>query len=150
MDKSWFLKNFDELTCRELYDLLSARNEVFVVGQNCNYLDTDGKDFQCLHLFCKIDNEIAAYCRIIPPGISYSGTSIGRVLTRDKFRNLGLGKELVNLAIESALNAFPGNNIKIGAQSYLLKFYSDFGFEVFGEEYLEDKIPHHKMILKKW
>ena len=149
MDKKWLLQTFNELSTLELYNILEARNSVFVVEQYCNYLDTDGKDIKSYHLTCIINNEVAAYCRILPPGVSYMETSIGRVLTIQKYRRLGLGKELMKLSIKHAFEKFPGNNIRIGAQMYLEEFYKELGFVTDSEEFLEDNIPHVEMILKR-
>lgn len=149
MDKKWLLQTFNELSTLELYNILEARNTVFVVEQYCNYLDTDGKDLKSFHLTCLIKNEVAAYCRILPPGLSYKETSIGRVLTTQKYRRLGLGKELMQLSIKNAFEKFPGDNIRIGAQMYLEKFYKELGFVTDSEEFLEDNIPHVEMVLKR-
>ena len=149
MDKKWLLQTFNELSTLELYYILEARNSVFVVEQYCNYLDTDGKDIKSYHLTCIINNEVAAYCRILPPGVSYMETSIGRVLTIQKYRRLGLGKELMKLSIKHAFEKFPGNNIRIGAQMYLEEFYKELGFVTDSEDFLEDNIPHVEMILKR-
>ena len=148
MDKNWTLKSFHELSSVELYEILTARNSVFVVEQYCNYLDTDGKDLKSLHLICKINEKVAAYCRILPPGLSYKETSIGRVLTMPNFRRNGLGIELMELSIKHAFEKFPGNDIRIGAQLYLEKFYHNLGFITDSEEFLEDNIPHVEMVLK--
>ena len=145
MDKIWLLQSFNELSTEELYNILEARNSVFVVEQYCNYLDTDGKDLKSYHLTCIINNEVAAYCRILPPGVSYKEISIGRVLTTAKYRRLGLGIELMKLSISHAFEKFPGHNIRLGAQLYLKQFYNDLGFMEEGEEFLEDNIPHIEM-----
>jgi len=129
------LKEFEELTTAELYAIIQLRNEVFVVEQNCVYQDADGKDQQSLH-FCGWDGEVlAAYTRIIPPGISYTEASIGRVVTAPAYRNTGAGRILMEESIKHALNCFNANSIKIGAQC--------------SEEFLEDGIPHIEMILNK-
>lgn len=145
----WTYKFYDELTTNELYDILWLRSSVFVVEQNCVYLDPDYKDQKSFHLMGKINNVLVAYVRIIPPGLSYEEASIGRVLTNPDFRSKGYGVELMKLAIEKTMNQFNVQSIKIGAQLYLLKFYSELGFVQSGEEYLEDGIPHIEMLLKK-
>lgn len=145
----WTYKFFDELTTIELYDILWLRSRVFVVEQNCVYLDTDYKDQKSFHLIGKINGVIVAYVRILPPGLSYNEASIGRVLTNPDFRGKGYGIELMNLAIEKTLDQYNVQSIKIGAQLYLHKFYSDLGFVQSGEEYLEDGIPHIEMLLTR-
>jgi ElaA protein len=78
---SWSYKAFDKLTSLELYRIFSLRNKVFVVEQNCVFDDTDGKDLSCHHLCGYINDELVAYSRIVPPGISYSEPSLGRIVT---------------------------------------------------------------------
>ncbi len=139
---------FDQLSPKELYNILALRQEVFVVEQNCPYLDCDGKDFHCWHLMGRNDaGQLVCYTRLLPEGVSYEGyTSIGRVVSSPLARGTGAGKILMQRSIEMCLHLFGPTPIKIGAQSYLLKFYEGFGFLSTGEEYLEDGIPHTKMI----
>jgi ElaA protein len=118
------------------------------VEQNCVYQDIDDKDRQGFHLLGFIENELVACARILPKGSSYADySSIGRVCTKQTHRQLGLGKELMQQAIQHCQELYPDTKIKISAQSYLLKFYAELGFEAIGEEYLEDDIPHRAMIL---
>ena len=147
MKLNWIFKKFDELTPHELYKIIWLRNEVFVVEQNCVYQDADHKDPKSWHLMGMNDqNELMAYCRILPPGLSYVEPSIGRVLTNPAVRKEGAGKILMQNGIEKCFELFGPVNIKIGAQLYLLKFYSSLGFEKSGEIYLEDGIEHIEMI----
>lgn len=143
---TWQYKYFDELTNKELYEILKLRNEVFVLEQACLYQDADEKDFHCFHL-CGYDNNhcLKAYCRIVPPGISYPEASIGRVLTSINQRKSGTGKQLMLQAIAATLKQFNCNTIKISAQLYLKIFYQNLGFKSIGSSYLEDDIPHIEM-----
>jgi ElaA protein len=141
---------FDSLTVRELYDIMALRQMVFAVEQNCPYLDADGKDLEAWHLML-LDQKglLAAYTRLLPKGISYDDyASIGRVVSAPHARGTGAGKAVMEQSIKQMAQLFPNQPIKIGAQSYLLKFYESLGFESTGEEYLEDDIPHTSMILK--
>jgi ElaA protein len=141
-------KPFKELTTLELYKILQLRSEVFVVEQNCIYQDIDDKDTMGYHLTCFENEELLAYARVLDPGVSYADySSIGRVCTKQTHRQLGLGKELMQQAILHCQELYPDTKIKISAQSYLLKFYTELGFEAIGDEYLEDDIPHRAMIL---
>lgn len=144
----WTYQSFNELSSIEVFEILKIRCEVFVVEQQCAYLDPDEKDFHAIHLTCRNKGEIAAYARIIPPGISYFEPSIGRVLTSGKYRRTGLGKILMEKAIAHCTQAFPMHSIRISAQLYLLDFYNQLGFQVVDEPYLEDNIPHCAMILE--
>lgn len=147
-DLIWKVKSFEELTTKELYGILKVRVDVFVVEQNCPYPDLDGYDQKALHLWAEKNGEVLAYCRIFDKGIKYPETSIGRVLTNQKYRNLKLGKILTRFAINTIEARFRTSEIRISAQDYLLKFYSDFGFEDTGKKYLEDNIPHTEMVRK--
>jgi ElaA protein len=146
---NWTYKHFSSLTTQELYTILSLRSEVFVVEQNCVYLDADNKDLDAWHL-CGWENDtLFAYVRILAPGVSYEEASIGRVLTNPVFRKNGYGIELMKLAIEKTLQQYGVQKIKIGAQLYLLNFYSNLGFIQTSEVYMEDGIPHIEMLLEK-
>ncbi|MAT55121.1 MAG: GNAT family N-acetyltransferase [Saprospirales bacterium] len=141
-------KAFNELNLLQLYAIMALRQEVFVVEQNCPYLDADGKDLAAHHLVGYDDNgNTVAYARLLPKGVSYEHhASMGRIVTKPSVRGRGLGKELMKNALDWADRLYPNESIKISAQTYLRKFYEDFGFVVSGEEYLEDGIPHLPMV----
>ena len=144
MNITWYYKHFNDLTTKELYQILQLRNEVFIVEQNCPFQDMDDKDFKCFHLMGLDDDsqKIMAYTRIVPAGVSYTEASIGRVVTSPQARGGGIGKVLMEKSIQ-LIEEFYGNvRIRIGAQFYLKKFYESLGFQAFGEVYLEDDIEH--------
>lgn len=140
------VKAFRELTTMELYALLRLRAQVFVVEQNCVYQDLDNKDLYCHHLLVYEDKQLVAYARLVPPGISYDEMSIGRVVTSPDARGKGTGKKLMALAIENCRKIFGDGPIRIGAQYYLKKFYTEMGFQPTGDAYDEDGIEHIHMI----
>ncbi|MBR7799311.1 GNAT family N-acetyltransferase [Undibacterium fentianense] len=143
----WQCHDFSALSVEQLYAILQARSEVFVVEQTCVYLDIDGADPSCRHLIAwTTDQQVAAYLRIVPPGLKFAEASIGRVLTTQLGRGSGIGKELIARGLAACQAAFPGNDIRIGAQQYLEKFYQSFGFVTVSEMYLEDDIPHIEML----
>lgn len=147
MNIRWNIKKFEDLSTTELYTIMQLRLEVFSVEQNCAYQDADGKDFKCFHLSgFNPANELIVYSRIVPSGVSFSEVSIGRVISSQKARGSGAGKELMKKSMEFIKQQFGNVPIRIGAQCYLIKFYSGFGFEISGEEYLEDNIPHIEML----
>jgi ElaA protein len=148
MNVGWVCKAFTDLSSPELYKILQLRSEVFVVEQNCVFLDMDNKDEGCLHFMGFINNDLAAYTRLVPPGYIYDEASIGRVVTSPKHRSKGLGKELMQRSIEACYQYFGNGSIKIGAQYYLLKFYTSLGFKVISDIYLEDGIEHVYMMLE--
>lgn len=142
----WSLKKFEELSPLELYEILQLRSEVFVVEQKCVFLDMDDKDQFSQHLQGRIDGKLAAVVRILPPGLAYDEPSIGRVVSSPLFRRKGVGIELMKTAIKETISLYGDVPIKIGAQLYLKKFYESFGFLQCSETYMEDDIPHIKMI----
>ena len=146
---NWELKKFDELSVTELYKILKLRSEVFVVEQNCVYLDTDDKDQQSFHFCGWMNEKLLAYVRILPPGVSYTEPGIGRVATHPSYRKKGAGKELMQRAIEKTYTLYNSSGIKIGAQLYLHTFYTNLGFVQTSEPYLEDGIPHIEMLHTK-
>lgn len=146
---SWKLKTFDELTTRELYSILKERTEIFVVEQNCPYLEVDGKDLTSYHLYKETDGEVVAYLRILPAGVSYEQASLGRVIVKKEYRGKGLAQELLRRGIDFTLNELKENTIKIQGQHYLEKFYGSFGFKTISDVYMEDGIPHVDMLLEK-
>lgn len=142
----WEWRSFDELSNRELYAILAARQAVFVVEQNCPYLDLDGKDLKAEHLVAWADNQIAAYLRLLGPGVSYPEPSLGRIITTKIGRGSGLGRELVARGLERLHELYPTLPTRIGAQAHLHKFYGSLGFVQASEPYDEDGIPHIEML----
>ena len=143
---TWSCKYFADLTNDELYAILRLRNEVFVVEQNCPYQDLDNKDQKCYHLMGWKEKELLAYTRLIPPGVVYPQTSIGRVVSSPAARRTGIGRELMKQSIDKCIELFGDKPIRIGAQLYLQEFYASFGFKVSSDIYLEDGIRHIEMI----
>lgn len=142
MGSALLIKSFADLSVQELYAILRLRSEVFVVEQNCVYQDLDGYDPDCLHVMLNYNDQLAAYCRLVPPGLKYPEWSIGRVITAPSARGLGLGHTLLQAAMER-IGAQP---IRISAQSHLDKFYAGHGFAAVGTPYMEDNIPHIEML----
>ncbi|NVN17105.1 GNAT family N-acetyltransferase [Muricauda sp. HICW] len=140
------VKSFNELSTEELYQILRLRSEVFVVEQDCVYQDVDNKDQKALHVIGVKEGEVVAYTRVFKPGDYFDNVSIGRVVVSQDQRKYGLGKQIMQASLSAIDEKFPNKPIEISAQSYLLKFYSDLGFSAFGEEYLEDGIPHTRML----
>jgi ElaA protein len=145
----WIYKSFNELSVSELYDILKLRSEIFVVEQNCVYLDADDKDQASYHLCGWLDDKLMAYARILPAGVAFREASIGRVSTSPGYRKNGAGRTLMEKAIDITLKQFEDAGIQIGAQVYLHKFYSSLGFQQSGNEYIEDGIPHIHMLYSK-
>ncbi|RLV60453.1 GNAT family N-acetyltransferase [Parashewanella curva] len=144
------IKQFSELTTDELYEILKLRVDVFVVEQACPYpeLDEKDRDSNSYHIFISDENgNITAYCRVLPPGLSYPQASIGRVLVAQAYRNQRLATQLMQKAIDCAKNQWPQSDIQLGAQEYLVDFYQSLGFTTNSDMYLEDGLPHRDMLL---
>lgn len=143
----WHCFGFDTLTNIQLYEILKLRSEVFVVEQQCIFLDMDDKDQQSYHVAGYVDGQLIAYARILPAGLSFAETSIGRVSTAKEARNTGTGRMLMEKSIHHTKELFGNQPIRIGAQLYLKKFYSSFGFKTVSDVYMEDGIEHIEMLL---
>lgn len=140
------VKTFEELTKQELYSLLQLRSEVFVVEQDCVYQDIDGKDQKALHVLGFKEDKLVAYTRIFKPGDYFKEPSIGRVVVVKNERAYKYGYDIVKASIKAITENYKASLIKISAQVYLKKFYTNLGFKAIGEPYLEDDIPHIAMI----
>lgn len=140
------IKSYDELTKDELYRILQLRAAVFVVEQNCPYLDVDGLDQKAYHALGRVDGETYAYTRIFKKGDYFEDPSIGRVLVSEEVRGRDYGKKIMIASLRFIEEYWKDKKTAISAQLYLVKFYEDLGFRSVGEEYLEDDIPHIKMI----
>lgn len=141
----WELKKFSELTNEELHDIFKLRVDIFVVEQNCPYPEIDGKDPSSFHLMGKVNNEIVAYSRLLPPGVSFDEASIGRVIVAASHRGTGLGYQLMEEAVKRSVEIY-NLPIKIGAQAHLEKYYGSVGFVKASDIYVEDDIPHIDML----
>ena len=142
------VKKFNELTIDQLYELLQLRSQVFVVEQDCVYQDIDSKDQKSLHILGLKNNKIIAYTRIFKPGDYFNEASIGRVVVTENERKFKYGHQIMKASIAAIAAHFNTATIIISAQTYLKKFYNNLGFNQIGDGYLEDGIPHIKMLKK--
>ena len=139
------VKVFDDLTTKELYDILQLRSEVFVVEQDCVYQDLDGKDVNATHIIGLMNNNVVAYTRVFNPGDYFKTAAIGRVVVKASERHRNFGKTIMQASINYLEDKFDKPTITLSAQTYLVRFYTELGFEPIGEKYLEDGIPHIRM-----
>lgn len=147
MTIQWQWRSFAELSTVELYAILAARQAVFIIEQHCPYLDVDGKDLDALHLIAWSGTDVAAYLRLLAPGVSYPDEpSLGRIITTKIGRGVSLGRELVARGLEKIHELHPNLPTRIGAQAHLHKFYGSFGFVQSSEPYDEDGIMHIEML----
>ena len=141
---------FADLSVGQLYSALQLRGAVFVVEQDCVYQDLDGLDHLAEHVFVWCGGDLAAYTRLLPPAVVHAeGCAIGRVVAAAEYRGRGLGRLAFGESVGECRRRWPGTNVLLHAQTYLLAFYEDFGFEVEGEPFLEDGIPHRLMRLPR-
>ena len=148
-NKSRFIwHDFDSISKEELYDVLSLRQKVFIIEQDCFYEDLDYSDQDANHLLLYKDNKLIGYSRAFSPGIKYDAASIGRIVIDSEYRGKGYGKSITQESIQFLNSNFPESDITISAQYRLIDFYEDQGFKREGSVYLEDDIEHIKMTLK--
>ena len=140
------IKKFKDLSPLELYEILQLRSEVFVVEQDCVYQDIDGNDQKALHIIGTVENKIIAYTRCFRPGDYFKEASIGRVVVKESQRKFKRGNQIMNKSIKAINDHYKTKIIKISAQCYLNKFYTNLQFKSIGEKYLEDGIPHVAML----
>ena len=141
------IKRFYELSVEELYAILKLRINVFVVEQNCPYPELDDRDQEAVHVWLEDMNGIHAYLRIMDRGVESEHVSIGRVIAAE--RHNGLGTRILSEGVRIAKDMFQADTVYLEAQVYAIPFYQSLGFEVVSEEFLEDGIPHVKMIRKE-
>jgi ElaA protein len=138
------IKHFDELTPRELYEILRTREAVFIVEQNCPYPEADGQDPEAVHLWTATpEGRVNAYLRLYPKADEPGTVRIGRVVTTE--RGIGLGRQILHEGICYAVARMGARELYLEAQVYAIGFYRKEGFEVCSEEFLEDGIPHVRM-----
>ncbi len=138
--------NFSSLNISELYAMLQLRAEVFVVEQDCVYQDVDGKDQKAIHVLGFKGSELVAYTRIFNAGDYFDKASIGRVVVKETERQHKYGYDVMQASINYVEGTLEETKIEISAQVYLDRFYRNLGFDPVGEGYLEDGIPHMRMI----
>ena len=140
------VKRFDELTAAELFSIYKLRAEVFVVEQNCPYQDNDDADKTAYHLWLSDEEGIAAYARVLPADVTTGEIFVGRVIA--KRRRCGLGKRIVTEGVRLAKDVLGADTVYINAQTQAQGFYEKCGFSVISDEFMEDGIPHVKMMRK--
>ena len=146
MHLNWQVKHYRDLTLNEFHDIIALRLYVFVVEQNCPYLDLDGKDKKSYHLICRDGKgNVIATSRILPPGVSHEDTAIGRVVVNQNYRSHGIGHDMMERCINFCRKEFGNAPIVISAQKHLENYYGKHQFVSTGSEYLEDGIPHVAM-----
>jgi len=138
-------KEYKDLSSDELYAILHLRQKVFVLEQDCPYIDADYSDQDAFHLLAYKDNDLIGYLRAFKPGIKYEGSSLGRIVTEINSRGLGVGKMITIEGVNFLRKEYSNYEIVISAQHRLQHFYIDLGFTPRGEVYLEDNIDHIQM-----
>ena len=133
-------KFFSELTAREVYEIVRARQEIFLMEQRIVCRDFDGVDYDALHCFIERDGKVCAYLRAYK---SDEGVKIGRVLTIP--HGVGLGKRLMESAMPKIKEAFGADEIILHSQIQAEGFYEKLGFKRVGEVFLEEGIEHITM-----
>ena len=140
------IKRFDNLTVDDMYEIAKSRFEVFVCEQEitCEQ-DFDDKDKKCHHVMLKEDGRVVAYSRLVPKGMGYDYTSIGRVLVLNSHRRKGIAQEMMKACLEFVKNELDENTVVLSAQLYVKDLYESVGFKAISDIYNEANIPHVKM-----
>lgn len=149
MELSWEEKKFSDLSTGQLYKILELRSEVFIVEQTCVYQDIDGMDLRAFHVLGWKNNDLVAYSRVLHAE-GMNDVVIGRVIVRESYRNKKLGGQLMEKTLEVCQNYFEGEPLQMNAQKHLEKYYAKHGFIKEGEPFLEDGIPHIRMIKNQY
>ncbi len=142
----FFAKRFDELNTKELYEILKARTEIFVMEQNIHYQDMDDIDYKSLHCFLADGGKVYAYLRAFYADEACGIVKVGRVLTLR--HGNGTGMELMNNSIQAIRQKMNCKKICIDAQKHAVGFYRKFGFEEVSDDFLEEGIVHVRMELE--
>lgn len=161
---AWQWSNFSSLSAVDFYQIAKARQEVFIIEQNCLYPDIDDLDLSAWHLMAwdekpasvslaqeqhqVEERSLQAYLRVIAPNQTCTEPCIGRVLTVKAYRGQGLARQLMTKALDNIRKTYPGLSIRLSAQLYLQSFYEGFGFNCISEAYEEDGIAHIDMLKK--
>lgn len=136
-----------DLSGADVYEMFMLRQQVFMLEQNCLYQDIDKLDSEALHFrYMNDKGQLLGYLRLLPP-TQGSDMAIGRVAVKKKARRAGLAREMMDAALQVCASEFPNKIIRLAAQTYLIDFYSSFGFSEVGRTYIEDDIPHQDMHL---
>ncbi|CAM3219470.1 GNAT family N-acetyltransferase [Filibacter tadaridae] len=143
---NWTANEFDELSGRQVYEILKLRVNVFVVEQSCAYHEIDDHDYGAIHICCLDGQELVAYARLLPAGVKYKEPSIGRVIIKEDHRGTGLAHTLMERSMHYILSSWKPDEIRLQAQTHLSGFYGKHGFDKVSEPYDEDGIPHVDMI----
>lgn len=146
MTYQWQTSDFGGLNTLELYAALRLRQQVFVLEQNCAYLDLDNLDQDAVHMLCWREGDLLAYQRCLAPGANFIESALGRIVVSAPARGQDLGRELVRRGIRHNLERWPNHDIRINAQAYLQAFYAELGFVAEGDVFDEDDIPHIQMV----
>jgi ElaA protein len=141
-------REFDELTPRNLYELLKLRMDVFVVEQNCAFAEIDGHDPGAVHGLVHVDGRLVGTARLFGPPAD-GPARIGRIATHPDYRGKGIGAAIMRSGMAEISRRWAGTPVVLGAQAHLQAFYAGFGFETTSDTYLEDGVPHVEMRLAK-
>lgn len=139
-------KFFDELTPREVYEILRARDLIFKGEQKIDYCDFDDIDYRSLHIFLESGGAIKAYLRAYFKGADGQAVQVGRVLTTE--HGIGLGGRLMKEGIPLIREKMNPGAIYLDSQKHAVGFYEKYGFVAISDEFIEAGIPHVEMVLE--
>ena len=138
-------KDFKELTASEVYEILKARAEIFVVEQGINYQDMDDIDYKSRHCFLEENGKTVAYLTAFYEDENKDVVHIGRVLSLQ--HNIGLGRLLMEYSMTDIKKHFKCSRIRLNSQKQAVGFYEKIGFKTVSLEFLIEDIVHLTMEL---
>ncbi len=140
-------KDFSELSLTELYEILKARSQIFILEKNMHCQDIDGIDLEARHFFLEENGEIVAYLRAFYADASKSVVKIGRVLSIT--HGVGLGAEVMRRAMADIAESMNCRKLCLHSQKSAIGFYEKLGFSIVSEEFLEEGVIHVEMQLER-
>ena len=138
----FYAKSFNELSAKEVYEILKSRMEIFLLEQNIVCQDMDDVDYVSTHCFFCDEKRIIAYLRSFLSEDKKS-VIIGRVLTL--LHNKGIGSSLMKKSLEEIKKRYPCTKVSVHAQKQAVGFYEKLGFEIDSDEFLEEGVVHVTM-----
>ena len=139
-------KKFEELNTGELYEILKARSEIFMLEQNIHCQDMDDVDYESLHCFFMEEGKVTAYLRAFYQDKNNGIVKIGRVLTTR--HGTGLGRSLMEQCLTVIKEKMNCSKIDVDAQKYAAGFYEKFGFKTVSDDFLKEGVVHVAMELR--
>ena len=144
--------HFNDLTARQLFQILKLRQNVFFVEEKIIYPDLDDTDEDCIHVFATTEKDgktiTVSYARVYFDPLEQH-VKVGRVATAAAYRGQGIGGEVMRRCCEVAQSRFSDSEVCLDAQLHAVDFYRFLGFQVVSDVFMEAGIEHIRMMWRK-